>query len=107
MAEYIKREDALKAMEWKWAGKAAFDAVKAIPSADVIERKKGKWEVIDVANLDLAYGGRIYVPEFKCNQCGSYYESDIRWVEPIMPEDAHFPKFCPYCGADMRGRNDG
>lgn len=76
-------------------------------AADVIERKRGKWEVIDVANLDLAYGGRIYVPEFKCNQCGSYYESDIRWVEPIMPEDAHFPKFCPYCGADMRGRENG
>ena len=61
---------------------------------------------IDVANLELAYGGRIYVPEFKCNQCGSYYESYIRWDEPIMPEDADFPKFCPNCGADMRGRED-
>lgn len=75
-------------------------------AANVIERKRGKWEEIDVANLELAYGGRIYVPEFKCNQCGSYYESDIRWVEPIMPEDADFPKFCPNCGADMRGPKD-
>lgn len=75
--------------------------------SDVVERKRGKWEEIDVANLELAYGGRIYVPEFKCNQCGSYYESYIRWDEPIMPEDADFPKFCPNCGADMRGDKDG
>lgn len=35
--EYIKREDALKALEWTWAGKAAFDKLKAIPAADVVE----------------------------------------------------------------------
>lgn len=35
--EYIKRTDALKAIEWTWAGKAAFDNLKAIPAADVVE----------------------------------------------------------------------
>lgn len=110
MTEYIKREDAIEAFytatgdgdkaDW------AVGVIKSIPSADVVERKRGKWKVISVANLDLAYGGRIYVPEFKCNQCGSYYESYIRWDEPIMPEDADFPKFCPNCGADMRHPDD-
>lgn len=39
MAEYIKREDAIKAIEWTWAGKAAFEALKKLPAADVVERK--------------------------------------------------------------------
>lgn len=108
MTEYIRREDLMERVgRWQLNTREAIaEMIMSVPSADVVERKRGKWEVIDVANLDLAYGGRIYVPEFKCNQCGSYYESDIRWVEPIMPEDAHFPKFCPYCGADMRGKDD-
>ena len=29
----ISRKAALDALEWKWAGKAAFDAIKALPSA--------------------------------------------------------------------------
>lgn len=110
MTEYIKREDAIKAITRKHdevlSVAEAIEDLDSVPSADVVERKRGKWEVISVANLELAYGGRIYVPEFKCNQCGSYYESDIRWVEPIMPEDADFPKFCPNCGADMRHSDD-
>ncbi len=111
MAEYIALDEIIEAEDsegryevpLRWllhCNKATYK------TADVVERKRGKWEVISVANLDLAYGGRIYVPEFKCNQCGSYYESDVRWVEPIMPEDAHFPKFCPNCGADMRHPDD-
>ena len=38
--------------------------VERMPSENVAERKRGKWEVIDVANLDLTYGGRIYVGTF-------------------------------------------
>lgn len=112
MAEYIEKQhlmDFLDGCIEEEKGNRSQVIVEAIkmtvermPSENVAERKRGKWEVIDVANLDLTYGGRIYVPEFKCNQCGSYYESYIRWDEPIMPEDADFPKFCPNCGADMR-----
>lgn len=40
MSDYIKREDALKAIEWTWAGKAAFDALKELPAADVVERNR-------------------------------------------------------------------
>ena len=60
MTEYIKREDALKAMEWKWAGKAAFDAVKAIPPADVVEiKKEGEWEMFDLIS-SAWYGKGMY-----------------------------------------------
>lgn len=33
MKDTIYREDALDALEWKWAGKAAIDAIKDLPSA--------------------------------------------------------------------------
>ena len=35
MSDLISREEALKALEWKWAGKAALDAIKALPSAEL------------------------------------------------------------------------
>ena len=81
MADYIKREDALKAMEWKWAGKAAFDAVKEIPAVDVAEVKHGKWE-----------------KQIQCSECGWYFEDDVL-IEPIMV----FFNYCPNCGARMDG----
>lgn len=30
----IYRQDAIDALEWTWAGKAAFDAIKNLPSAE-------------------------------------------------------------------------
>lgn len=33
MNDLIYRRDALDALEWKWAGKAAIDAIKDLPSA--------------------------------------------------------------------------
>ena len=49
------------------------------------ERKKGKW-------IDMSDGGRIktlWAEKYKCDKCGMY--GTRAW------------KFCPYCGADMRG----
>lgn len=37
MADLIDRQAAIDAIEWKWAGKAAFDALKAVPTADAVE----------------------------------------------------------------------
>lgn len=39
--DLIDRQAALDAIEWTWAGKAAFDAIKALPSA------QGDAELID------------------------------------------------------------
>ncbi len=33
MNDLISRQAAIEALEWKWAGKAAIDAIKALPSA--------------------------------------------------------------------------
>ena len=34
MNDLINRQVAIDALEWKWAGKAAIDAIKALPSAE-------------------------------------------------------------------------
>ena len=93
MTEYIKREDAIEAFytatgdgdkaDW------AVGVIKSIPSADVVERKHGKW--VDPADLIC----------YKCTACGNYANQGYHLDEPI------FWDYCPNCGADMRGRKDG
>ena len=34
MDDLISRQAALDVLEWKWAGKAAFDAIKSLPTAE-------------------------------------------------------------------------
>ena len=63
----------------------AFDTVKSIPSADVVERKKSKWE------WSSAYG------YYFCPECHS--------ISPMEDQDGNCidcPNFCHDCGADMR-----
>lgn len=105
MSEYIKREDALNTLKpivgiWDEDGVFRVDYVrvlsiiKNIPSADVVERKRGKW----------IYTPRIYTLKFEgseakyeerawaCSECGYIENLDIP------------PNFCSHCGADMRER---
>lgn len=59
------------------------------PTADVVERQKGEW--------------RVYEGEMTCSCCETTFYTDI--CEYI---DGNVPKFCPWCGADMRGeKQDG
>jgi rRNA maturation endonuclease Nob1 len=52
-----------------------------IPTADVVEVRRGKW---------IKRGN-----EKKCSECKFiYYSNNDEW------------NFCPNCGADMRGKND-
>jgi len=64
-------------------------------------RKIGHWILLETMKYDLAYGSRIYIPQAKCSCCRHIYESYVRWDEPIMPEDADFPRYCECCGAKM------
>lgn len=71
--------------------------------ANVTERKKGKWSIEETNTYELSYGVTAYAPVYKCSACGRSIESHLMLDEPIVPEDANFSRFCPWCGADMRG----
>lgn len=86
MTEYIKREDAIdKIIECVGEDEADFleGVLHLVPTADVVERKRGKW---DEAWLDHQYCGcrprAIY-----CSNCHIV--------------SAFKTPFCPNCGARM------
>lgn len=56
MTDLIDRNAALEALEWKWAGKAAIDAIKNLPSEqpEIIRCKDCKWHEDDYcSNIDV------------------------------------------------------
>lgn len=54
------------------------------------ERKKGKWNFI---------GDQM----FECTECGTCYTQGQFHQMRVRITDSEFPKFCPNCGADMKG----
>ena len=89
MSDYIKREDALRIVnatdidtirleDVKRITNKCAKGIKAIPAADVVERKVGKWEFI---------GGYGY--QYRCSVCITCAERK--------------EKYCPHCGAKMEG----
>lgn len=85
MTDYIDRQAALDALEWKWAGKAAFDAIKKLPSAEVEPVKRGKW----------IYDNQFHWYRASCSECG------YKRVTDIKAEKWNGWKYCPNCGAKM------
>lgn len=65
------------------------------------EVRHGKWTIEDVHQYKLAHGTTAYEPIYRCSCCGLITESYLRFDEPIMPDDADFPKWCGNCGARM------
>ena len=63
-------------------------ALEHIPAADVRDNTKGHWRTIPMA----CYGGGT-ITEYECSECGEH---------SLMKT-----KFCPECGSDMRGGNNG
>lgn len=72
------------------------DAIKAIPAADVVEVRHGRW--IPGKEVAREYYGdcpvRIFYDKWTCSECG-YVIDDHKY-------SAINYKFCPNCGADMR-----
>lgn len=98
MADFIKREDIENAIKscTRIDGRPLDDydtmmiyeindLIDCIPSADVAERKRGKW-------LEVFYG-------IVCDVCGGAIADDA-YKRHFMPDGR--PNFCPFCGADMR-----
>lgn len=95
MAEYIKREDAVHALNIAFMGRT--DAIKSqidalcilerVPTADVRENVRGEWEI-----YDYEYDDEDEHPIIKCSRCGY-----------LPPEEMDTYNFCPNCGVDMRG----
>lgn len=67
--------------------------IEKIPSADVVERKRGKWEQKEVFT---AKGNVDELQSAFCPVCQRYHTT---------PYSYYFTNynFCPNCGADMRG----
>ena len=88
MTEYIKREDVLALSHYDDHDCEIVDVedVEKLPSADVVERKKGKW--ID----------------YKCSECGEPIPiSKVILRGEVMWERHQKPNFCSNCGAQMEG----
>ena len=94
MNDLISRQDAIDAFfnATSDGDKAEFcvAVVKNIPSA----QKKGHWNFV---------GDNL----FKCTCCGEMYTTQQLNGLRVYDKDPYCPFFCPHCGADMRGEEDG
>lgn len=84
VGDYISRVAALTVLDWDCASQDALNAVKAIPAADVVEVRHGRWERI----YDKSAGG----PRLRCSLCHS--------------RSLYQFYYCPDCGAKMDGGQD-
>ena len=99
MEDLIRRSDAIKAIKdhsfalgddyMEINGYGAIDDIRALPSAD---RPQGEW--ID-AEIPLESGGSM--PIQVCNLCKTFY--------PLAYTGGGH-RFCPNCGAQMKGADD-
>lgn len=101
MAEYISREETVKAFCEKCKGyydghcihrgECDIDVIKNAPDADVQPVKHGRWITWDDSGFT------------KCSCCNSeYYISDLQ----VVGDSEGFVDFCPNCGARMRGTSN-
>lgn len=82
MSDYISRQAAIEALAgWKISP----IVLDPVPAADVRENVRGEWI--------FPYGDKKYK---RCSACGKTFYS--------IPATSNF---CPNCGAEMRGDNNG
>lgn len=89
--ELISREEAIKTARLM-IGLTADEReneIRAIPIVE--ERKEGEWIDTDYINLRLD----TYLAS--CSECG--YQMNVR-------NNGRYFKYCPYCGARMKGASD-
>lgn len=91
MSEYIKREDAIQAVDKSMHKDVAIDSIKHIPSADVEPVRHGRW-VRESVGSDNSSEGYFKISMAECSECGTC----------VMGK----PNYCPNCGARMDGESD-
>ena len=70
--------------------------LKTLPSAQP-ERKKGRWEMLQIP---------ISPPIYKCSECGSHALQVQTGCLVNRHYKANLTKFCHNCGADMREESE-
>ena len=65
------------------------DLIENAPTIEP-ERKMAKWNFV---------GDQM----FECTECGTCYTQSQFEQMKVLITDPDFPRFCPMCGADMRG----
>lgn len=105
MPRYIDADALLNKVERYFAGLPIVvhhDMVEYIenePTADVVERKRGKWWPIK-AHISPAYdleGNKTWGSLYGCSECGFLHS---------VIEGFGIYAFCPHCGAEMEGRSE-
>ena len=93
MTEYITRSSALQAVgdihPLDYNGQGIVERIKAIPAADVVERKVGHW--IFHPEQKNIYGGKL----IECSECRTQY-----LVMNVVEES-----YCRHCGS--KNQNGG
>nr|DAV67469.1 MAG TPA: Transcription initiation factor IIE, alpha FINGER, Transcription [Caudoviricetes sp.] len=98
MADFIRREDALFALQKAERGgsmtaltrlERAYAEIRGMPAADVAEVVHGRWIKDDFLSDDVNNAE-------KCSRCGEL----IGWF-------GNLPNYCPNCGAKMDGGSNG
>ena len=95
VGDLISRQAAIDALSTitMYKGSIPFDTavmrIEQLPSAQQ-ERKKGKW----IYHSEIGWG-----ETWLCDQCGEKTTSTVMGKPRA--------NYCPMCGADMRGENDG
>ena len=94
--KYVDLDEILLALP-----KNAAKIIEGWPAADVRPVVRGEWEKTE--DFD-EYGGGRYV-EWTCSECFYKVKGD-RAVRDSHIDEKPIEKYCPNCGADMRGNNE-
>jgi len=102
MSDLVEREAVFDMLQNAYMGgnefyDDLFELTEKLPTVE--ERKKGKWEDEKYREplFDIS-GVKTWGVEFRCSECG--------FVHTVIEANGRY-KFCPNCGADMRGEEDG
>lgn len=89
MAEYIKRDDAIRDAKRAWAkGLEPSQYIEIIPAADVAEVRHGRWIPSDM-------GGGEPDEAYVCSECGEL------WALIDGTPAENNMRYCPACGVCM------